>query len=80
MLRRSKRRRAPPAQLDFQWQGEATAKKRMVTDRNRPSVLSGITTQETTSKMTCTRAPIASSTTVVALETELIYTRAPFVL
>jgi len=73
MLRRSKRRRAPPAHLDFQGQGAAAAKKRMVTDRNRPRVLSGITTQETASEMTCTRAPIA---TVVAPETELIYTRA----
>jgi hypothetical protein len=51
----------------------------MVTDRNRPRVLSGITTQETASDMTCTRAPIAPSTTVVALETELVYTRAPLV-
>jgi hypothetical protein len=76
---RSKRRRAPPAQLDFQGQGATAAKKRMVTDRNRPRVLSGITTQETASDMTCTRAPIAPSTTVVALETELIYTRAPLV-
>jgi hypothetical protein len=47
-----KRRRAPPAQLDIQGQGAAAAKKRMVTDRNRPRVLSGITTQETTSEMT----------------------------
>ena len=79
MLRRSKRSRAPPAHLDFQGQGAAAAKKRMVTDRNRPRVLSGITTQETASKMTCTRAPIAPSTTVVAPETELIYIRAPLV-
>jgi hypothetical protein len=79
MLYRSNRRRAPPAQLDFQGQGATAAKKRMVTDRNRPRVLSGITTQETASDMTCTRAPIAPSTTVVALETELIYTRAPLV-
>ena len=79
MLRRSKRSRAPPAHLDFQGQGTATTEKRMVTDRNRPRVLSGITTQETASKMTCTRAPIAPSTTVVAPETELIYIRAPLV-
>ena len=51
----------------------------MVTDINRPMVLSGITTQETASDMTCTRASIAPSTTVVALETELVYTRAPLV-
>ena len=79
MLRRSKRRRALPAQLNFQGQGAAATKTRMVTDINRSSVLSGITTHETTSEMTGTRAPIAPSTTVIALETELIYTRAPFV-
>ena len=79
MLCLSKRRRAPPAQLDVQGQGAAAAKKRMVTDINRLRVLSGITTQETASDMTCTRAPIAPSTTVVALETELVYTRAPLV-
>ena len=79
MLRRSKRRRAPPAQLNFQGQGAAATKKRMVTDINRSSVLSGITTHETTSEMTCTRAPIAPSTTVVAPEIELIYIRAPLV-
>jgi hypothetical protein len=70
---------APPAQLYVQGQGAAAAKKRMVTDKNRPRVLSGITTQETAFDMTCTRAPIAPSTTVVALETELVYTRAPLV-
>ena len=79
MLRRSKRRRAPPAQLDVQWQGTATAKTRMVMDKNRPRVLNGITTQDTTSEMTCTRPPISPSTTVAALETELVYTRAPLV-
>ena len=48
----------------------------MVTDRNHPRVLSGKTTKETASDMTCTRASIAPSTIVVALKTELVYTRA----